>query len=56
MIGDLPRLPPSGLEATPVQTFVKPSRGDFSVKPDAAIDDLTVQIKYRPATCSRPDP
>ena len=48
VIGDLPRLPPSGLEATPVELLVKPSQGDLSVKPDAAIDTCTVQVKYRP--------
>ena len=48
IIGDLPRLPPSGLEAKPVELFVKPSQGNLGVGPDAAIDTCTVQVKYRP--------
>ena len=34
--GDLPRLPPSGLEARSVELFVKASRGDFDQLPDTA--------------------
>lgn len=46
--GDLPRLPPSGLENRLVEVLVKPSRGDLDTLPDSAIDDVSVQVFYRP--------
>lgn len=47
--GDLPRIPPSGLEGGTIQTFLKLTRGNFAAEPDAGIDDLSCQIKYRPS-------
>lgn len=49
VLGDLPRLPPSGLEDRPVEVFVKSSRGDLDQLPDSAIDDLTLQVYGRPS-------
>jgi hypothetical protein len=47
--GDLPRLPPSGVENQPVQVLVKPSHGDLNT-PDLNRDDgFNVQVKYRPS-------
>jgi hypothetical protein len=54
-IGDLPRLPPSGLEARPVQLFVKPLRSDSSYDgSDPGVDAFTVQPYYRPCYMFRP--
>jgi hypothetical protein len=52
--GDLPRLPPSGLETRPAQLFVKPSRGDLNDLADSGLDGLSVQVVYRPTWLSRP--
>jgi hypothetical protein len=52
--GDLPRLPPSGIEDRPAQLFVKPSRGDLNTLPDSGLDTFTVQVVYRPTWLSRP--
>ena len=49
VIGDLPRLPPSGLEGGTIQAFLKMSRGDFDQLPDSGIDDLSARIFYRPS-------
>ena len=46
--GDLPRIPPSGLESRTVQVFLKASRGEFDNEADTGIDDLSAQIIYRP--------
>jgi hypothetical protein len=60
--GDLPRLPPSGIENRPVQVFVKQSRGlmpepgsgETSGELDAgATDNLKVKIVYRPCYLGR---
>lgn len=53
--GDLPRLPPSGMEGRPCELFVKPLRsdGDFVGK-DAGVDSFSVQVKYRPVYLFRP--
>jgi hypothetical protein len=53
-LGDLPRLPPSGVEERAVEVFVKPSRGDLDTLPDSALDSFTVQVKYRPCWLGRP--
>jgi hypothetical protein len=53
VLGDLPRLPPSGNEARPVQVFAKPSRGDFDALTDDGLDDLSVTVVYRPCYLSR---
>jgi hypothetical protein len=47
VVGDIPRIPPSGLEARPVELFVKPSRGDFDAVADSGIDGVSVPVKYR---------
>jgi hypothetical protein len=48
--GDLPRLPPSGLESQPVQALVKPSHGDLDTLPDInRADGFNAQVKYRPS-------
>lgn len=47
--GDLPRLPPSGIENQPVELLVKPTRGDLAAAADSALDAFSVQVKYRPS-------
>ena len=49
IVGDLPRIPPSGLESRPVQIFLKASRGEFDNEPDSGIDDISAHIVYRPS-------
>lgn len=49
VIGDLPRVPPSGLEGRTLQVFLKQTRGNFANEPDSAIDDMSAAIKYRPS-------
>lgn len=49
VIGDLPRVPPSGLEGRAVQVFLKPSQGDFNGEIDAGIDDVSARLVYRPS-------
>lgn len=56
VIGDLPRLPPSGLEGRSVELFVKWSRGDFDQIADSGIDDGGVQALYRPCWLFVPEP
>jgi hypothetical protein len=51
--GDLPRLPPSGLEGRPVEVFLKNSRGLLDGDTDAAIDALQAQVIYRPCYIGR---
>lgn len=52
--GDLPRIPPSGLEGRPVELLIKPSRSDLDTIQDSGIDTSTVQVKYRPSYVFRP--
>jgi hypothetical protein len=52
--GDLPRVPPSGLESRPVQVFVKPTRGDLSTLADSGLDSLSVIPKVCPSYLFRP--
>lgn len=47
--GDLPRLPPSGLENRPVELFLKASRGDLDELSDSGIDDVSARAFYRPS-------
>lgn len=49
IIGDLPRIPPSGLENRPTELFLRPSRGDFGTGADTSLDPLSIQAKYRPS-------
>lgn len=53
VLGDLPRLPPSGVEGRPVELFLKPTRGDFSTLPDSGLDGLSAQVFYRPSFIHR---
>lgn len=55
-IGDLPRIPPSGMEGRPVELLLKTSRGDLDVLPDPAIDPLSAQVFYRPCWLFAPAP
>lgn len=52
--GDLPRIPPSGLEGRAVEIFVKPTRGDLDTLPDSGLDGLSVIPKVRPSYLFRP--
>lgn len=49
VIGDLPRIPPSGIEARTVQVFLKQSRGNLATEADSAIDDMSGKLIYRPS-------
>lgn len=49
VVGDLPRLPPAGLEGRPAEVFLKASVGDFDQVPDTSIGDLSAQVLYRPS-------
>ena len=57
--GDLPRLPPSGLEGRPVQLFVKTSRGLLPGpngepgESDAGVDAMIAYVSYRPCYLGR---
>jgi hypothetical protein len=54
LTGDLPRLPPSGLEGRAVELFVKNSRSDLTpAEPDAGIDKVSAIVKYRPCFLGR---
>jgi hypothetical protein len=53
-VGDLPRIPPSGMEGRAVRLLAKPSRGDLSSYQDSASQDpFTVQVTYRPCYVGR---
>lgn len=55
VIGDLPRIPPSGDEGRSVELFVRTSRGNLDDLPDAATaDPLSVRVLYRPSYLFRP--
>ena len=54
VIGDLPRIPPSGLENRPVQLFLRPSQGDLDQAQDTALSSFSVQVNYRPSWLFRP--
>lgn len=51
--GDLPRLPPSGLEGRPVELFLKNSRGELDGAGDPGIDAIQAQVIYRPCYIGR---
>lgn len=55
-IGDLPRLPPAGMEGRSVETIVVGSRGDLDQLPDSGIDDIQGQLFYRPSWMFVPGP
>jgi hypothetical protein len=48
-IGDLPRIPVSGLEGRPVELSLLPSSGDLDTIPHDDDGDLSVQVFYRPS-------
>ena len=55
VIGDLPRLPPTTIEARNCQFIVNTSRGDFDQLPDVErIDDTSVRVYYRPSWLTVP--
>lgn len=54
VVGDLARIPPSGMEGRAVQLFIKPTRGDTNTLPDSGLDSFTVQTFYRPSWIFRP--
>lgn len=47
--GDLPRIPPSGMENRVSELLVKATRGDLGDLPDPSADDLSVTVYYRPS-------
>jgi hypothetical protein len=50
LTGDLPRIPPSGLENRTVQFFVKADRTDMDVLSGAGFaDDISARVSYRPS-------
>jgi hypothetical protein len=54
-VGDLPRVPPSGMEARPVEMVAIVTRGDLESVPDsAAADGVSLVPYYRPAYLTRP--
>lgn len=54
LVGDLPRIAPSGAEGRACRLFCKPSRGDLSSAQDSASQDsFTVQVSYRPCYIGR---
>lgn len=52
--GDLPRLPPPGLEGMPVELLIKASTGNIGSL-DSASASLDVQVVYRPSYLFVPD-
>ena len=54
VVGDLPRLPPAGLEARTCQVFLKASRGDLDEVVDDGIDNISARITYRPSWLTVP--
>lgn len=54
-LGNLPRLPSSGAADDPVELFLKWSRGDLGLIPDAALDVASARIFYRPCYLFTPD-
>jgi hypothetical protein len=51
--GDLFRIPPSGIEKSPVELLLKGSHGDFREEPDDQIDKMKAQVFYRPCYIGR---
>jgi hypothetical protein len=52
---DLPRIPFSGDEARPVETILKPTRGDLEVLADTGIDNVAARLTYRPCWTNIPE-
>ncbi len=55
VIGDLPRLPPAGLDGRTTELVLKASRGDLDTSPDSGIDDISARAYYRPSWLYVPD-
>lgn len=53
--GSHPRLPQSGAEGRTAEVMVATTRGDFDQVPDFALDDVSVQIHYRPSWLTTPN-
>jgi len=53
VVGDLPRLPPSGVENRPVELFLMMSRGDLAQQADIGLGSFTAQVRYRPVHIHR---
>jgi len=53
VVGDLPRVPPSGIEQRPVELFLLLTPGDLATLPDSSRNSFTAQIKYRPVYLHR---
>lgn len=51
VIGDLPRIPPSGIENRPCELFVKNTRGDLGTGAlaDQGLDGISAVVKYKPS-------
>jgi hypothetical protein len=54
VIGDLPRIPPSGMEGRPCEIFIKPSTGDLGAERDAmagftSTPQFVIKPYYRPS-------
>jgi hypothetical protein len=47
--GDLPRIPPSGIEERTVEVLIKTSRGDLDTLPDTGLDSFAAELYYRPS-------
>lgn len=48
VLGQLPRVPPSGLEGRATEFFIKASRGDLQNIADSGIDDISARVYYKP--------
>lgn len=53
VVGDLPRVPPSGMEDRPVELFLLLSQGDLASQADLALGSFNVQLRYRPVYIHR---
>ena len=51
VVGDMPRIPPSGIENRPCELFVKNSRGDLTngQLADSGLDSISAVVKYKPS-------
>lgn len=54
VIGDLPRIPPSGLEGRPCELLIRPTQGDLQITQDTALSGFTTQVSFRPTWLFRP--
>jgi hypothetical protein len=53
VVGDLPRVPPSGVENRPVELFLMTSRGDLASQADVSAAAFHAQLRYRPVFIHR---